>query len=82
MINVMQGLGAKAQTLYLADSVDGRYPYTVLWRSIDRPQWDRPVIEEDMNNDNGSEVTKNVCGRTLTCLANLTYTDTKYVAEF
>ena len=46
-----------------------------------RPQWDKPVIEEDMNNDNGSEVTKDVCGRTLTCLANLTFTDINDVAE-
>ena len=34
-----------------------------------------------MNNDNGSEVTRDVCGRTLTCLANLTFTDINYVAE-
>ena len=40
-----------------------------------------PVIEEDLNNDNGHKVTKEVCGRTLTYLANLTLTDRKDVVE-
>ena len=35
-----------------------------------------------INYDNGSEVTEDVSEVTLTCLANLTYTDTKYMTSF
>ena len=60
---------------------EGDNPYTVFLKVNYRPQWDKPIIEKDLNNDNGHEVTKGVCGRTLTCLANLTLTDRNDVVE-
>ena len=60
---------------------EGDIPYTVFLKVNYRPQWDKPVIEKDLNNDNGHEDTKEVCGRALACLANLTLTDRKDVVE-
>ena len=82
MINVTQGLRDESPGL-ASDWLSVRVTLLTLfsWRSINRPQWDKPVIEEDLNNDNGRKVTKEVCGRTLTCLANLTLTDRNDLVE-
>ena len=75
------GFGAKAQTPYLAGSVEGQLPMhcslEVNWQAKGQAcnSW-------SINYDNGSEVTEDVSEVTLTCLANLTYTDTKYMTKF
>ena len=75
------GFGAKAQTLHLAGSMEGQSPLhcslEVNWQAKGQACNSRGI-----NNDNGNEVTKDANEVMLTCLANLTYTDTKYVTEF
>ena len=72
--------GAKAQTLYLAGSVEWQSPMhcslEVNWQAKGQAcnSW-------SINYDNGSEVTKDVSEVTLTSLANLTYTDKKYMTK-
>ena len=78
MISMIQGLGRKAQTPYLNGSVEGQLPMhcslEVNWQAKGqvRNSW-------SINYDNGSEGTENVCEVTITCPANHTCTDTKYM---